>query len=241
VPPRMPEHDPAARMRSQQGGGAEPGLLVVRSRVLRPLHAEYHAWYDNQHVPARIRLPGWLTARRYAAADDAESFLAYYDLADLAVLRRPPYLRMREQRPATEQRILNLIRPMDRRVYRRIDVPGGRPPGPPDELGTCGALLLCVWWQPAPGATAQFNDWYRQEHIPMLSRVPGWLRSRRFELVDGGGPSFLGMHDLASADVFDHPDYARATSTSRRAAVVAQRAGYERVLYRLLRRFDTDH
>jgi hypothetical protein len=220
-----------------------PGLLVVRSRVPGSMLPEYHAWYDNEHVPARIRLPGWLTARRYvAAADpgdpgnegDAKSFLACYDLENLGVLRQQPYIAMREQRSAAEQRILGLIPPMDRRVYRRTD--------PPDssahQLGTCGALLLCVWWQPAPGTEAAFHDWYRQEHIPMLSQVPGWLRSRRFELTDGDGPAFLAMHDLASADVFDHPDYPLASSTPWRAAMAASRIGYERVLYRLLRRFD---
>jgi hypothetical protein len=209
---------------------------VVRSQVPRLLLAEYHAWYDNQHVPPRIGLPGWLTARRYVAAGDGESFLAYYDLESVAVLRSQPYVSMREERPATERRILGLIPPMDRRVYRRIDPPEGTP-CPPAPLSICGPLLLCVWWHPAPGQVGEFNSWYDQEHVPMLAQVPGWLRSRRFELVDGGGPGFLAMHDLASADVFDHPGYARATSTARRAAVLVHREAYERVLYRLLRRF----
>lgn len=72
----------------------------------------------------------------------------------------------------------------------------------------------------------------------MLAQVPGWLRSRRFALAEGTGPAFLAMHDLASAAVFDHPQYTRATATPRRAAAVARRAGYERVLYQLIRRFD---
>lgn len=39
-------------------------------------------------------------------------------------------------------------------------------------------------------------------------------------------------------DVFDHPDYLRATAAPLRSAVIARRTGYERVVYRLLRRFD---
>jgi hypothetical protein len=213
---------------------AAAGLLVVRSRALRSVLPEYHAWYDNHHVPDRIRLPGWLTARRYVAADDPESFLAFYDLENLAVLRHRSYVDLRQERPPDEQRILDLIGPMDRRIYRRMDVPGDSPAG----LTTCGPLLLCVWWQPAPDAVADFNHWYRREHLPMLAEIPGWLRSRRFELVEGDGPAYLAMHDLDSADVFDHPGYRRATSTPNRAAVIARRIGHERVLYRLLRRFD---
>jgi hypothetical protein len=213
---------------------AAGGLLVVRSQVAAPLHARYHAWYDNEHVPARIRRPGWLTARRYVAVHDQEMFLACYDLANLAVLQEPSYVRLRTQRSVTEQRVLARIGPMDRRIYR----PAAAARRGPAELDTCGALLLCVWWQPAPAAVDAFHDWYDQEHLPLLSRIPGWLRARRFELVDGAGPAYLAMHDLASADVFDHPGYAHATSTARRAAVVAGRVSYERVLYRLIRRFD---
>lgn len=213
---------------------AARGLLVVRSQVAPALHADYHAWYDNQHVPDRIRLPGWLTARRYVAVHDPEQFMACYDLENLAVLRRPPYVSLRADRPATEQAILDRIGPMDRRIYRDLAAPAQGHA----ELGICGALLLCVWWQPAPHAAAAFHDWYSREHLPMLAQVPGWLRSRRFALAEGAGPAFLALHDLASADVFNHPQYTRATSTPRRAAAVAHRTGYERVLYQLIRRFD---
>lgn len=226
-------------MRRQQSESSGSGLLVVRSRVPPRLLTEYHAWYDGLHVPARIGLPGWRTARRYVAAGDSESFLAYYDLESVSVLGRQPYVSMREDRPAAEQRILGLIPPMDRRVYRGAAPRGPTSACPPTQLNICGPLLLCVWWEPAPDAVEEFNGWYDQEHIPMLSQIPGWLRSRRFQLVEGGGPAFLAMHDLASEAVFDHPGYTCARSTTRRAAAVAHRVGYERVLYRLLRRFDT--
>lgn len=213
----------------------------MRSRVPGPLLAAFHAWYDTEHVPARIRIPGWLTARRYAASTDPESFLAYYDLHDLGVLSRPSYVTMRERRSESERRMLDLIPPLDRRVYRRLDAPGDGDgdASRPAALDICGALLLCVWWQPEPGTEPQFHDWYAREHLPALARIPGWLRSRRFELAEGEGPGFLAMHDLASADVFRHPGYIRATSAPRRTAVVARRVSHERVLYRLLRRFDS--
>lgn len=207
-------------------------------------------------MPARIRIPGWLTARRYAAddgitaggtpaagsapgdapGDATESFLAYYDLADLSLLRTRPYRLMREHRSPSERLMLGKLPPLDRQVYRPLPTPDGTPAA---SLGVCGPLLLCVWWQPAPGSARQFHDWYDNEHIPLLSRIPGWLRSRRFELTEGDGPAFLAMHDLANTAVFTHPGYRQATSTPRRTAATASRIGYERVLYRLLRKFDT--
>ena len=31
---------------------------------------------------------------------------------------------------------------------------------------------------------ADFDRWYDEEHIPLLARVPGWVRSRRFVLKE---------------------------------------------------------
>jgi hypothetical protein len=32
-------------------------------------------------------------------------------------------------------------------------------------------------------STADFDKWYRDEHLPLLSRAPGFIRSRRYEVV----------------------------------------------------------
>lgn len=31
-------------------------------------------------------------------------------------------------------------------------------------------------------STTDFDKWYREEHIPLLSRMPGFIRSRRYEV-----------------------------------------------------------
>jgi hypothetical protein len=221
------------------------GLLMVLSRPAAPDEPAYHEWYEEEHIPARTRLPGWLTARRYAATDGGDTFLAYYDLENLDVLSDPEYADLRRNRSDREQTILRSVDFVDRRIYRPIQ------PGPghaavsgngtlSSSLATCGPLLLCVWTEPAAGAEAEFHDWYEQEHLPLLARVPGWLRSRRFTLVDGAGPRFLAMHDLASTEFFAHPRYREAVSTPWRDAVVASRRAHERTLYRLLKRFDPE-
>lgn len=225
-------------MSSRDGEIASPGLLVVRSEAPLELQEEYNHWYDNEHVAARIRLAGWLTARRYVSVDDDESFMAYYDLQDLALLHTPKYISMRDQRPDNEQRILEKLPPLDRRVYRNLQPHHIETFSSGADLNVCGDFLLCVWWQPNPESVDEFNNWYDNEHIPMLSKAPGWLRSRRFELVEGNGPTFLAMHDVVNLAFFDQPEYLNATSTSLRELVTSHRVGFERILYKLLRRFD---
>lgn len=226
------------------------GLLLVVSRPPAGREEEFHQWYEEEHIPPRTRLAGWLTARRYVAEDDPAVFLALYDLADLAVLRDPQYVALRSSRSAREEEIMQASELVDRRVYRLLASVGdgwGSPGtgrsggGLPVRLADpslCGELLLCVWWEPAAGFEAEFHAWYEEEHLPMLATVPGWLRCRRLELVDGGGAAFLAIHDLADGSVFNHPNYRAAISTPRRDLVVAHRSGYERHVYRLLRNFD---
>lgn len=55
------------------------------------------------------------------------SFLAYYDLEDLAVLDREPCVTPRTERSLAEQQIMELIAPVDRRVYRRLCETHGGP------------------------------------------------------------------------------------------------------------------
>lgn len=226
-------------MSSRDSQIVSPGLLVVRSSAPLELQDEYNHWYDNEHVAARIRLAGWLTARRYVAVDDDESFMAYYDLEDLALLSTPKYISMRDQRPDNEQRILEKLPPLDRRVYRKLRFDQNYGMNADTDLNVCGNYLLCVWWQPNPENVDEFQDWYNNEHIPMLSNAPGWLRSRRFELVEGNGPAFLAMHDVESLAFCNQAEYLNAISTPFREKFVANRIGFERIFYKLLRRFDS--
>jgi hypothetical protein len=96
---------------------------------------------------------------------------------------------------------------------------------------------LTVAMQPAAGAEADFVAWYREEHIPMLLRVPGWRRARLFEQLSGDGPPFMAVHELESTDVFETEPYHQAVSTPWRDRVVRGVTRRERALFKLLRAF----
>ncbi len=54
----------------------------------------------------------------------------------------------------------------------------------------------------------------------MLLAVPGWQRIRRYRLTAGTAPAWLSLHDVASADVLDTPEYKAAASTPWRNRIV---------------------
>lgn len=209
------------------------GLLLALSTAPEGQEQEYHDWYDEEHAPARLTVPGIRTARRYRDTAAHRGYLACYDLDSAGVLDSPDYLKLPAAASGRERRILREVAP-DRRVYQAVptpDVSRSR------DLGICGQVLLAVWWTPAPGTDDDFNAWYTQEHVPLLMKVPGWLRIRRYSLLAGNGPRYLALHDLTSEDALAQPAHA-AAQTPWRNRLAAERPEYDRRLFQLWRRFD---
>ena len=60
------------------------GILLVQSRPSSPDDADtYHRWYDETHIPELLAVDGFTSARRMRA-EDGESFLAVYEVDDIA-------------------------------------------------------------------------------------------------------------------------------------------------------------
>lgn len=212
--------------------------------------AAFNAWYDEEHVPLRLGVPGFLNAHRYRAPDDTSAparasattmapavgpqdssphprYLALYDLASSQVLDSEPYTRLIPERSLRERDMLASIPYMDRRVGELVlDCPEWTHDAPYQ-------LVVCM--TPPAGAEDDFVAWYREEHIPMLLAVPGWRRSRLFRQVDGNGPAFMAFHEIESPAVFEQPRYTASISTPWRERIRSTVVRYERDLFQLWR------
>jgi hypothetical protein len=198
-----------------------PGLLFVYTDVGDgPVtEAEYHDWYDHEHGPARLRVPGLLAAHRYQALDEtAPRWLALYELDSPAVLDSAEYQAVVEGGSDRDKFIMSHLGTLDRRIYTQLsdDGPGAGGPAP---------VILAVANSVPLETVDDMTAWYEQEHIPMLLAVPGWRRIRRFRLTGppplGDGLSFLSLHELAGPAVLSEPGYRAAVSTPWRDRIVS--------------------
>jgi hypothetical protein len=84
-----------------------------------------------------------------------------------------------------------------------------------------GSYLSVVAFAVPDEFTAAFDEWYSGEHVPMLLEASDWLRVRRYRVLDGeGGPwTHLALHELASVEVMDSPERARARKGPLRDAL----------------------
>lgn len=68
------------------------GLLLVMMNPPERLEEEFNAWYDMEHVPERLAVPGIETAIRYICNGGGPKYLALYDLEAPEVLESEGYL-----------------------------------------------------------------------------------------------------------------------------------------------------
>jgi hypothetical protein len=205
------------------------GLFYVYTDPGTVPEAEYHDWYDHEHGPRRLSVPGFRGGYRYGALDEAKpSWLVVYDLDSPDVLDSPEYKALGATAAEHDKSVGAGLATLDRRVYEEISSDGAAFSDGP------APVLLSVALSVPAGGEDDLQAWYTDEHIPMLLEVPGWGRIRRFRLVrgmDGAAPEFLSVHELAGPQVLKQPGYRAAISTPWRDRIVASALGRERRVF----------
>lgn len=70
------------------------GFLLVLMHPPLAFEEEFNAWYDLEHLPERMSVPGFETGLRYASVGPAPRYMAMYDLSRFAVLESEAYRRV---------------------------------------------------------------------------------------------------------------------------------------------------
>lgn len=72
-------------------GPAGKGFLLVMMQCPPGLEDEFNAWYDSEHIPERLAVPGFLTGLRFVCQSGHPKYLAIYDLEAPEVLQSEAY------------------------------------------------------------------------------------------------------------------------------------------------------
>lgn len=67
------------------------GLLLMMTDIDPAHEADFNRWYEEEHLDERMRIPGFINARRFTALEGGPKYLALYDLESPEVLRSVPY------------------------------------------------------------------------------------------------------------------------------------------------------
>lgn len=222
---------------------AEPGAAIPEQ--------DFHDWYDNEHVPLRVHTPAFLSWARVEAIDQkSPTWGAYYDLTSYEDTLKPPYAALAETRSEREKGIFARAEYFQRRLYDVYEGNSNFPTSSPlSPQHTPVPFIVFRSLEVKSEAEGDFNKWMDEEHIPLLSKVPGWIRSRRFVLresaqvgVDGPDPKlppkYLAVHEWASLEAMENPEFEQAVNTEWRSRVMANVIGEERRLFKLYKSWE---
>ena len=151
------------------------GLLLTMTEPPAAMEEEFNAWYDTEHLPERLAIPGFRSVRRWMAdTRPAEGkYLATYELDSPGVLLTPEYLARFEAATPWTRRCLNQAV-----VFRRWACEQTRP-GNTDPHPAAKALLLVASDAPAENFA-----------------LPAALQARRF-VASSGAPRHISLFELA--------------------------------------------
>ena len=76
--------------------GMAPALQIGRMSVPESADAEWNKWYDTEHTPGYLTVPGVIYARRYQAVDGERSFATVYELMNDKVSESADWSHQRE-------------------------------------------------------------------------------------------------------------------------------------------------
>lgn len=134
----------------------------------------------------------------------------------------------------------------DTRVYECIQVhekEGGAAKGP-------GSLIVSAAITLAEGMDVNLDDWYREEHLPLIGKCPGYRRTRRFKVVNATVldefkrlepqvPTWLVLYEFDGKEL-PTADLKKANETEWSKKILAGLQMAEPGFYRLKRMYDTE-
>ena len=97
-------------------------VLVVTMEVDPADEAEFNRWYNEQHLPERMAIPGYVSARRFrlVEGDGALTYLCIWELEDGSPLQSRMYQEQQADPTALYLRVNGTIKARTRGLYRQV-------------------------------------------------------------------------------------------------------------------------
>ena len=183
------------------------GILIAAMDFSACPEDEFHDWYDLEHVPERLRIPGFLNAERWIDTKNPKVAVATNDLETVGVLYSTPYVAIAGANSSSWTKRTAKFRKGLMRYEGEQLFPGDK--GAPKDA----AALLLIAMNVAPEHEAEFNEWYNTEHIPALGGVKGTLSARRYRGT-GATQRYTALYHLASSEVPYSSEWKSAANTA---------------------------
>ena len=178
---------------------------MVFTDVPPEVEDEYNRWYDEEHIPERLSIPGVLSAARYVAVQGGPKYLAAYELDQPEAYYTDTWQHFLCNPTEWSKRMSPTVVANNfiRNLYRLIfpdDVPEATAQAEMSPTILVGRMSV-----PAE-LEAKFNQAYNTERLPECYKVPSYIRNRRFEAISGE-PKYMTVHEMQSVASSESPEW----------------------------------
>jgi hypothetical protein len=221
---------------------SETYYFLVFSNPVAGHEDEYNKWYNEQHAPDVVAVPGFVTAQRFVKND-----LPLYRMVDLQV---PKYLVIYKivtdnveavftevtRRLQTKETVISptfdsktsvsyVYRPFRPELKGVGGEPDGAKPGPKQ------TYYQVVFTAFTDGKEDEFNSFYDNHHAPELAAIPGFVSAQRMILARPSTSSipaskYLAMFKVETSDIAAVKQAATRPGTSSPAFATTATRGY---------------
>ena len=97
-------------------------VLVVTMEVDEADEAEFNEWYNKQHLPERMAIPGYVSARRFKLEDgnNALKYLCIWEMVDGSPLQSEMYKDQNAHPTELSLRVNKTIKLRTRGLYQQV-------------------------------------------------------------------------------------------------------------------------
>ena len=97
-------------------------VLVVTMEVDEADEAEFNEWYNEQHLPERMAIPGYVSARRFKLEDgnNALKYLCIWEMVDGSPLQSEMYKDQNAHPTELSLRVNKTIKLRTRGLYQQV-------------------------------------------------------------------------------------------------------------------------
>jgi hypothetical protein len=135
------------------------------------MKAEFEDWHSHEHMPERLRIPGFLRGTRWIALSGEPSYFILYEAARLATITGGAYLERLNNPTPWSRKMMPHHRNMVRSLCRVRATFGG---------GLAHALAT-IRFSPSPGSGRSIAKWLAADMMPTLPQRQGLIGTHLLE------------------------------------------------------------
>lgn len=193
---------------------------------------EWNKWYTEVHSPGRFEC-GFLAFRRFVLYEDdlavdtvqpnQAKYLALMELPNTQVLTSQEYDAITEKWVATPPDSFEHLTMTLPKFARGVFDLTGTYPAPWDTVLPDNRYVFLSAHDVPSDISAEFDEWYVEEHMPLVLNEPGFLSVRRYKhltdefppMLSRGGELFshLSIWEIDGPQAFQNPKFTNYTVT----------------------------